>query len=463
MLFRSGTNGGLTSGAIQAVDYLTDLKIRHGINIVASNNSWGGGGYSSALHSAIIRAAKANILFVAAAGNNSRNNDGSTTPNYPSNYSTLQPVDATPGTASYEGVIAVAALTSAGSLASYSNYGATTVDIGAPGSAINSTLPGEQYGSYSGTSMATPHVTGAVALYAAAYPQASGSQIRDAILGAARPTASLAGLTVTGGRLDVAAALNVKPPVSLSISGGSVIEGNSGTTPLTFTVSLSAPAAADVTLAYAMANGTATAGSDYTSASGPITFAPGETSKTIVVDVIGDTAFEANETFSVTLSGVSSNARIQTASATGTITNDDQQPPPVTPTLSIASVSANERSGTFTFIVTLSQAVTTRVTVRFATANGTAVAGRTGDYTSTSGTLTFNPGQTTQAISVAVRDDSVAEVDETFFVDLSKASGATIAASRGTGTIVNDDGLTAARLAAFAASEAQGTGTSKRK
>ena len=196
--------------------------------------------------------------------------------------------------------------------------------------------------------MATPHVTGAVALYAAAYPQASGSQIRDAILGAARPTASLAGLTVTGGRLDVAAALNVKPPVSLSISGGSVIEGNSGTTPLTFTVSLSAPAAADVTLAYAMANGTATAGSDYTSASGPITFAPGETSKTIVVDVIGDTAFEANETFSVTLSGVSSNARIQTASATGTITNDDQQPPPVTPTLSIASVSANERSGTFT-------------------------------------------------------------------------------------------------------------------
>ena len=118
---------------------------------------------------------------------------------------------------------------------------------------------------------------------------------------------------------------------------------------------------------------------------------------------------------------------------------------------------------TFTFIVTLSQAVTTRVTVRFATANGTAVAGRTGDYTSTSGTLTFNPGQTTQAISVAVRDDSVAEVDETFFVDLSKASGATIAASRGTGTIVNDDGLTAARLAAFAASEAQGTGTSKRK
>ena len=188
-----GTNGGLTSGAIQAVDYLTDLKIRHGINIVASNNSWGGGGYSSALHSAIIRAAKANILFVAAAGNNSRNNDGSTTPNYPSNYSTLQPVDATPGTASYEGVIAVAALTSAGSLASYSNYGATTVDIGAPGSAINSTLPGEQYGSYSGTSMATPHVTGAVALYAAAYPQASGSQIRDAILGAARPTASQIG------------------------------------------------------------------------------------------------------------------------------------------------------------------------------------------------------------------------------------------------------------------------------
>jgi subtilisin family serine protease len=447
-----GVDGGFTSGAIKAIDYLTDLKTRHGINIVASSNSWGGGGYSSALHSAIIRGAKAGILFVGAAGNNASNNDA--TANYPSNYSTLQGTSTTTA-ASYEAVIAVAALTSTGGLASFSNYGANSVDIAAPGEGINSTLPGGGYGAYSGTSMATPHVTGAVALYAAAYPNATAAQARQAILGSARPTASLAGLTATGGRLDVAAALNAAPPVGITISGGSVVEGNSGTVQLAFTVSLSASAADVVTVNYATGGGTATAGGDYVAQSGPLSFAPGETSKTILVDVIGDTAFESNETFNVTLSGASANARVQTASATGTITNDDVQPPPVTPMLAIGSVSASENTGWFRFTVTLSQALSTKVTVRFATVNGTAVAGRTGDYTATSGTLSFNPGETSKVVSVAVRNDSAVEANETFFVDLSRASGATIATARGAGTIVNDDVAAAASnlplAAAFAA------------
>lgn len=450
-----GIDGGYTTGAIKAIDYLTDLKTRHGVNVVASSNSWGGGGYSSALHSAIIRGAKAGILFVGAAGNNASNNDVSA--NYPSNYSTLQGTSTTTA-ASYEAVIAVAALTSTGGLASYSNYGATTVDIAAPGSGINSTLPGNTYGSYSGTSMATPHVTGTVALYAAAYPSATAAQMRQAILGTARPTASVSGLTATGGRLDVAAALNVAPPVGISITGGSIVEGNAGITQLAFTVSLSVAAAESVTVNFATGGGTATAGSDYVAQSSSLTFAPGETSKTILVDVIGDTTFESNETFGVTLSGASANARVQTASATGTITNDDVQPPPVTPTLAIASVSALENTGWLRFTVTLSQALTSKVTVRFATANDTAVAGRTGDYTATSGTLTFNPGETSKVVSVAVRNDSVAEADERFFVDLSRASGATISTARGIGTIVNDDvaPATVSRLplaAAFAALE----------
>jgi subtilisin family serine protease len=443
-----GTDGGYTSGAIKAIDYLTDLKTRHGVNVVASSNSWGGGGYSSALHSAIIRGAKAGILFVGAAGNNASNNDA--TANYPSNYSTLQGTSTTTA-ASYEAVIAVAALTSTGGLASFSNYGATTVDIAAPGAGINSTLPGGAYGAYSGTSMATPHVSGAVALYAAAYPSATSAQVRQAILGSARPTASLAGLTVTGGRLDVAAALNAAPPVGISVSGGSVIEGNSGTSQLAFTVTLSAPATSTVTVNYATGAGTATAGVDYVAQSGLLTFAPGEVTKTILVDVIGDTAFESNETLGVSLTAASTNARIQTASASGTITNDDVQPPQVTPTLAIAPVSALENAGGFRFTVTLSQPVSTKVTVRFATSNGTAVAGRTGDYTSASGTLTFNPGETVKVISVAVRNDALVEADETFFVNLSRASGATIATGRGTGTILNDDGLAAQlQQAAFA-------------
>ncbi len=455
-----GPGGGSTSNAIKAIDYLTDLKTRHGINVVASNNSWGGGGYSSALHGAIIRGANAGILFVAAAGNGGSDGVGDsndTTANYPSNYSTLQGTTSQRA-AAYEAVVAVAALTSSGGLASYSNYGSSTVDIAAPGSSINSTLPGGGYGNYSGTSMATPHITGSVALYASAYPGASAATIRNALLNSSRPTSSLAGKTVTGGRLDVAAALNAAPPVGISVSGGSVVEGNSGTTPLTFAVSLSSAAATTVSVNFATANGSATAGTDYAATSGTLTFAPGETSKTVAVNVIGDTAFEANETFSLVLSGASANAAIATASASGTIANDDQQ---AVLSLAIASVSAAENAGTFLFTVTLSQASGSRVTVRFATANGTAVAGRTGDYTATSGTLTFNPGETSKTIAVAVRNDSLDEADETFFVNLSKASGATIAAGRGTGTIVNDDGVLATRramvFAALAAEQAPST------
>lgn len=458
-----GVDGGTTANAIKAIDYLTDLKTRHGVNLVASNNSWGGGGYSSALHSAIIRGANAGILFVAAAGNGGSDGIGDSndsTAYYPTNYSTLQGTS-TQRAASYEAVISVAALTSTGDLASFSNYGATTVDLAAPGSGINSTLPGGGYGNYSGTSMATPHVTGAVALYASAYPNASAATIRSAILNSTRATSSLTGKTVTGGRLDVAAALNAAPPVGISVRGSSVVEGNSGTTPLAFTISLSAASASTVTVNYATANGSATAGSDYTASSGTLTFLPGETSKTVVVDVIGDATAEANETFSLVLSGASSNASITAASATGTITNDDQQ---AVVSLAIASVSALENSGTFLFTVTLSQASASKVSVRFATANGTAVAGRTGDYTASSGTLTFNPGETSKTIAVVVRNDSLVEADETFFVDLSRASGASIAVGRGTGTILNDDGIAAQRAMVFAALAAeQSPFTSRRR
>ncbi|SFM52637.1 Subtilase family protein [Nitrosomonas communis] len=194
-----GRNGGTTADAVKAIDYITDLKTRHGLNIIATNNSWGGGGFSQALLDAINRGGNAGILFIAAAGNGGSdgvgdNND--TTPNYPSNYQCTS-------NGSYDCVIAVAAITSNGSKASFSNYGATSVDLGAPGSGVWSTLAYNTYASYSGTSMATPHVTGAAALYASMHSGAAASDIKAAILNNTISTVSLSSTTATGGRLNV--------------------------------------------------------------------------------------------------------------------------------------------------------------------------------------------------------------------------------------------------------------------
>lgn len=192
-----GSQGGTTANAIKAVDYFTDLKVKQGLNIVATNNSWGGGGFSQALKDAIDRAGAQEILFVAAAGNSGTNNDA--TASYPSGYTSAN-------------IIAVASITSTGALSSFSQYGANSVDIGAPGSSIWSTVPTQTrrnqpitsgYASYSGTSMATPHVTGGVALYAAHNPGKTAAQIKAAIQAAAVPTPSLSGKVLWNGRLNV--------------------------------------------------------------------------------------------------------------------------------------------------------------------------------------------------------------------------------------------------------------------
>ena len=186
------------SDAALALEY----AVAKGVKV--SNNSYGyvGGSIIQSLYDAINASRSAGHIFVAAAGNGGQdgvgdNNDS--TPYYPASYVCQS--------SNGDCVIAVAAITSSGAKSGFSNYGATRVDLGAPGSAIASTVPGKQnassYASYSGTSMATPHVTGAAALYASTHPGATASQIKAAILSTATPTSSLSGRTVTGGRLNV--------------------------------------------------------------------------------------------------------------------------------------------------------------------------------------------------------------------------------------------------------------------
>ena len=223
-----GPTGGFTSDAILAVDYLTNLK-KAGVNLVAINNSWGGGGFSQAMQDAINRAGDQGIFFVAAAGNSNTNND--VTASYPSNYSCTKTALNTVRT--WDCVVAVASINSVGARSTFSSYGATTVDLGAPGEGIISTVPNNSYANYSGTSMATPHVTGAIALCESANPAITPEQIRSALLSTAVPTTSLAGRVVTGGRLDVSAlvtaCLNPKQAQAALTISNSVLTGVAGT------------------------------------------------------------------------------------------------------------------------------------------------------------------------------------------------------------------------------------------
>jgi GH18 family chitinase len=221
--------------------------------------------------------------------------------------------------------------------------------------------------------------------------------------------------------------------ISLSIGDAAVSEGRSGKNSAALSVRLSAPAAATVSVKYATANGTAVAGSDYTATSGTLSFAPGETAKTISVAVKPDTTIEADETFTVVLSGAVG-APISRSVGTATIRNDDF------PSLSIADVSVSEGNAagtTAVFRVTLSAASPQTVSVNYTAANGTAAAGS--DYAATSGNLTIAPGVTSGTIAVAVVGDTVVEPDETFFLNLTNPVNATIARAQGRATILNDD------------------------
>ena len=218
---------------------------------------------------------------------------------------------------------------------------------------------------------------------------------------------------------------------SLSINDVSYTEsGSAGNA--TFTVTLSAASGQDVEVDYASSNGTATAGSDYTAASGTVTILAGNTTQTFNVPVLVDTLDEANETATLTLSNAS-NATISDATGTLTIVDNDSAP-----SISISNNAMTENASNLSFTVSLSTASSKEITVNYATANNTATAGA--DYTAVSATtLTFDAGQTSKTVNVGILEDTVDEDNETFYVNLTSPSNATISDSQAIGTIYDDD------------------------
>lgn len=264
-------------------------------------------------------------------------------------------------------------------------------------------------------------------------------------------------------------------PVIASVIAAKRAEGDGSGATMDFTVRLSAASTRDVRLRYATADDTAQAGRDYVATSGILTIAAGQLSGLIRISIIGDRLAEINEAFRLNLSAPEGAGLIgggNTLSVTGTLVDDDAAPAEPAPSLmaqsfaitalpviSVASVSRNEGDSgeaNLTFTVKLSAASTSAVTVKYATANGTAIAGS--DYTGKTGTLTIAAGATSGTIAIKVTGDTYYELNETFSLKLSSASGATLAGGgstlTATGTIKNDDVAPVVSIANVAVGEA---------
>lgn len=213
-----------------------------------------------------------------------------------------------------------------------------------------------------------------------------------------------------------------------TFSNASATEGSS----ITFTVTRTGTPVGVETIDYATSSGTATSGTDFTAASGTLTFQISDTSKTFAVSTTQDTTYEGNETLTATLANLVGGASITNATRTGTINEND-----TAPSFAINNSSATEGSS-ITFTVTKTGTTALSHDINYASSSGTATSGT--DFTATSGALTFTSGQTTRTFTVATTNDSAAESNETLNITLSSATnGATISDSSGVGTINDND------------------------
>lgn len=236
-----------------------------------------------------------------------------------------------------------------------------------------------------------------------------------------------------GGASEYATEVVISEPPVITISDEAVVEnsGTPGTTEATFTLTRSGNLRNATTVDFTTANDTANAPGDYASKTGTVTFDPGQATATVSVTIADDATNEANETFFVDLSNPS-NATIDDSRGVGTIADDDAGP-----VLAIDDVTVNE-GGTATFTISHSSASGQPVTVNYATVNGTAT--EPADYQKVNATsVTFNPGDLTKEVTVQTQSDTIDEADETFFVNLSGETNATVGDAQGTGTISDDD------------------------
>jgi hypothetical protein len=240
------------------------------------------------------------------------------------------------------------------------------------------------------------------------------------------------------------------PPVA-SIGNAAPTLENSPT--MTFPVTLTAPTASELIITYKTVDGTATAGSDYVGvAAGQVTFNAGEASKDITITLTDDTVGEADETFSVMLTGPAGSLGANTT-GTGTIIDNE-----IKPSIAIAGVTMDEGNSGFTqfrFAVTLDMAPTAPVSAVFTTEDGTASSGS--DYNATTGTLSFGIGETFKEITVQVIGDTQIEPNESFLVKLSNFVGLGVTTSQATGLIVNDDGIPTVSISDASVTEGSGT------
>jgi hypothetical protein len=256
-----------------------------------------------------------------------------------------------------------------------------------------------------------------------------------------------ASIAVADGTISIADDDTATP--ELAVTDVTVDEGD-GT--VTFTITRNGDSSGTSSVQYATADGSAVDGSDYTAASGTITFEAGEVSKEVTVDIIDDNVDDDGEDFTLNLSNAI-DATVSTASATASITDNDDAP-----VINIGNASVSEDAGTIEFVVSMTTASTTAVTVDYSATGGTATAGA--DFVSNSGTLTFAPGETSQVVSLTVVNDSELELSESLSVTLANPTGgATIGTASGAGNIVDDDVEPTLTVADVSVDESAGTMT----